>query len=79
MELIGKLKTQVDNAATKEEKREAIKKAGTLHCGFPFSGFHPQELCHARHTTKKEPRLPAKLFLFSRSRKREHILLRNNP
>ena len=30
MKLTGKLKTQVDNAATKEEKREAIKQAGML-------------------------------------------------
>ena len=30
MKLTGKLKTQVDNAATKEEKRETIKKAGML-------------------------------------------------
>ena len=30
MKLTGKLKTQVDNASTKEEKREAIKQAGML-------------------------------------------------
>ena len=30
MKLTGKLKTQVDNAPTKEEKRDAIKKAGML-------------------------------------------------
>ncbi|MBR4474997.1 MAG: hypothetical protein IKS55_15355 [Oscillospiraceae bacterium] len=30
MKLTGKLKTQVESAATKEEKREAIKKAGIL-------------------------------------------------
>ena len=30
MKLTGNLKTQVDNAATKEEKREAIKQAGML-------------------------------------------------
>ena len=30
MKLTGNLKTQVDNAPTKEEKREAIKKAGML-------------------------------------------------
>ena len=30
MKLTGKLKTQVDNAATKEEKKEAIKQAGML-------------------------------------------------
>ena len=30
MKLIGKLKTQVDNAASKEEKKEAIKQAGML-------------------------------------------------
>ena len=30
MKLTGKLKTQVDNAPTKEEKREAIKQAGML-------------------------------------------------
>ena len=30
MKLTGRLKTQIDNAATKEEKRDAIKKAGML-------------------------------------------------
>ena len=30
MKLTGKLKTQVDNAPTKEEKRDAIKQAGML-------------------------------------------------
>ena len=30
MKLTGKLKTQVESAATKEEKREAIKQAGML-------------------------------------------------
>ena len=30
MKLTGNLKTQVDNAPTKEEKREAIKQAGML-------------------------------------------------
>ena len=30
MKLTGKLKAQVDNAPTKEEKRDAIKKAGML-------------------------------------------------
>ena len=30
MKLTGKLKTLVDNAPTKEEKREAIKQAGML-------------------------------------------------
>lgn len=30
MKLTGKLKTQVGNAPTKEEKREAIKQAGML-------------------------------------------------
>ena len=30
MKLTGKLKTQADNAPTKEEKRDAIKKAGML-------------------------------------------------
>ena len=30
MKLTGKLKTQVESAATKEEKRDAIKKAGML-------------------------------------------------
>ena len=30
MKLTGKLKTQVESAPTKEEKREAVRKAGML-------------------------------------------------